>query len=154
MIAELIDSAVIIENLQSAEKGEVLAEILEAMVAAGRVDAADQPAISKLLRKREELGSTGIGNGVAVPHVKSDKIARLSLGLARSEPGIEYQAIDGRPVQTLFLILAPESEPDGHLKALRWVSTLARDADFRRFAQAAGDEAALRDLLREMSASA
>ena len=154
MIAALIDSAVIVESLGASSKDDVLTEMLDAAISGGRAAADDKKALRKLLADREALGSTGIGNGVAVPHVKSDRIGELGLILARSQDGIEYQAIDGRPVHTLFLLLAPKSAAEDHLAALRWVSTLARDADFRRFVMAAGDDDAIRDLLREMSQSA
>ena len=154
MIDGLIDTAIIVEKLDSSAKSDVLAEILDAVVTSGRVKKAAKAAIRELLEEREALGSTGIGNGVAVPHVKSAVVKQVSLALARSQDGIEYQAIDGRPVHTLFLILAPESDAESHLAALRWVSTLARNPDFRRFVLAADGEDAIRDLLREMSASA
>ena len=76
------------------------------------------------------------------------------MALARSQEGIEYQAIDGRSVQTLFLIVAPSDQAEAHLEALRWISTLARNADFRRFVLSAAGADEIRELLREMSAPA
>lgn len=154
MIEELIESAVILENVASAEKGPVLDEMLQALVAAGRVAADDAPQIRKRLREREALGSTGIGNGVAVPHVKTDRVSRVAMALARAPGGIEYQAIDGRAVQTLFLIVAPADQAEAHLAALRWISTLARNADFRRFVVSADGADEIRELLHEMSGPA
>lgn len=154
MIEDLIDSAVILEELESSGADQVLDEVLAAMVASGRLAERDVAAVGKKLAEREALGSTGIGNGVAVPHVKSERIDKISMALARSSSGIEYRAIDGRPVHIFFMILAPEDSADDHLRALRWISSLARNADFRRFVLSAGSEADLRDLLREMSASA
>ena len=72
--------------------------------------------------------------------------------LARCRKGIEWQAIDGRPVQVVFLLVSPSAEPEAHLQCLRWIAGLARNADFRRFLLDAPDQAAMRELLREMSA--
>jgi mannitol/fructose-specific phosphotransferase system IIA component (Ntr-type) len=86
-----------------------------------------------------------------VPHVKLDTIQQTSIVLARSQDGIEFEAIDGRPVHTVFLILAPAAAAEEHLHLLRWISGLARSADFRRFLGQAKDEAEIRELLREMA---
>jgi mannitol/fructose-specific phosphotransferase system IIA component (Ntr-type) len=68
--------------------------------------------------------------------------------------GLEWQAIDGKPVSILFLLVSPAAEPEQHLQCLRWISTLARNADFRRFLLDAADADAMRDLLREMAPGA
>ena len=150
MIKALIDSALILEALESTTKTDALNEILQRAAAAGRLQKKDVSALKKRLAEREALGSTGIGNGVAVPHVKGKEIKQLALVLARAPQGIPFQAIDGRPVMTLFLILAPQDQPEAHLQALRWVSSLARNADFRRFVLAARSETEIRELLHEL----
>lgn len=154
MIEELIQSTVILEALASVDKEAALDEMLQGLVAAGRVGEENVSQIVERLREREALGSTGIGNGVAVPHVKTDRVASVAMALARSAEGIEYQAIDGRSVRTFFLIVAPADQADAHLEALRWISTLARNADFRRFVLLAESADEIRDLLREMSGPA
>lgn len=154
MIEELIDSAVIIEELSSTDVDGVLNEVLQAMVGVDRIARRDADDIVVQLRERERQGSTGIGNGMAVPHVKTECVERMAMALARSRDGIDYRAIDGRPVHTVFLIVAPVDRADDHLQALRWISTLARNADFRRFVRSASGEDEIRDLLHEMSAPA
>jgi mannitol/fructose-specific phosphotransferase system IIA component (Ntr-type) len=151
MIKELIDSALIVETLTGTTKADILGEILQKAVASGLIQKKDLPVLKKQLIDREALGSTGIGNGVAVPHVKGKEVKKISLILARSKDAIAFQAIDGRPVQTFFMILAPQDQPEHHIKALRWVSSLARNADFRRFVLAAKGETEIRELLLEMS---
>lgn len=154
MIEELIESAVVVECLESTDKNSALREIVQAMIAADAVaeQAADE--IGRKVSAREAKGSTGIGHGIAVPHVKLADAPGLVLALARSQAGLDYQAIDGQPVHTIFFIVANEDRTEDHLAALRWVSTLARNADFRRFVLSAPGEAQIRDLLREMSAPA
>ena len=89
-----------------------------------------------------------------MPHVKGDDVAQPALVLARCKKGLEWQAIDGRPVNILFLLVSPASEPETHLQCLRWIAGLARSTDFRRFLLDAPSGTAMRDLLREMSGQA
>lgn len=150
MIPKLIESTLILSSLSTSDKDGALDEILAAAVAEGRLAKKLLAPVRKKMVERERLGSTGIGNGIAVPHVKHAGIERVEMVLARSESGIDYAAVDGRAVHTIFMILAPEVAPDDHLKLLRWVSSLARSADFRRFVMQAEGEAEIRELLREM----
>lgn len=151
MIQALIDSALILEALEATSKQEAIDEILAASTEAGRIPSAVATKVRKKIVEREARGSTGIGNGVAVPHVKLDSIESTSIVLARSPDGIDYEAIDGRPVHTVILILAPADAAEAHLQLLRWISGLARNADFRRFLGQAKDEAEIRELLCEMA---
>jgi mannitol/fructose-specific phosphotransferase system IIA component (Ntr-type) len=153
MFKDLIDGALILSDLEASQKAAAVDEIFDALVASERIAKKERASLRKRLIDREALGSTGIGNGVAVPHVKGKEIQRLFLVLARSKQGIAFDAIDGKPVHTIFLIMGPQENPETHLKALRWVSSLARNADFRRFMLTASDEHAIRELLVEMSQS-
>jgi PTS system nitrogen regulatory IIA component len=150
MNADLIAQAVIVAALAATDKVGALTESLAAAVHGRLVAKKDTTAMLARLREREQLGSTGIGGGVAIPHVKCDDLLRMGLVVARSFAGIEYDAIDGRPVQILFLLLAPASQREQHLAALRWISGLARNGDFRRFFLAAKSADEVRALLREM----
>ena len=152
MIAKLIDAAALIGELEAKTKAAALEELLVAAQAAGAVPASAAKALGKRLADREAIGSTGLGNGVAVPHVKGDEVRRVTLVLARCRKGLEWQAIDGRPVHVLFLLVSPSDEPEVHLQCLRWIAGLARNSDFRRFLLDAADPAAMRELLRELSA--
>lgn len=151
MIGPLVERATLLGQIEASNKDAVLKELL----AAAQVASAFPPEVYTLLQKRlaerESIGSTGLGNGVAVPHVKGDAVKEVTLVLARSRAGLEWQAIDGRPVHIVFLLVSPASEPETHLRCLRWISTLARNTDFRRFLLDAADPASMRDLLRELS---
>lgn len=154
MIAQLIESAALIGELEALSKDGALKELLAAAQAAGAFPAKASRVLGKRLSEREAIGSTGLGNSVAVPHVKGDDVTRSALVLARCRKGLEWQAIDGRPVHILFLLVSPLAEPEGHLQCLRWIAGLARNTDFRRFLLDAPSATAMRDLLREMSAEA
>lgn len=150
MIRNLIDSALILEDLAAGSRDDAIDEMLVAAVAAGRLTKGKRANVRKRLLERETLGSTGIGNGVAVPHVKLDAVSETLMVLARSSAGLDYCAVDGRPVHSVFLVVAPKDATTEHLQLLRWISGLARNADFRRFLKSADGEREIRDLLVEM----
>ena len=152
MFKKIIDSAVLVPDLAAHDKDAVLGEMVDAMVAAGAVDKKFRTAIVRQLREREARGSTGLGNGVAVPHVKEASVGEIVMGVGIAGAGIPFDAIDGAPVSVLFLVLGPRGRPpEDHLQVLRLVSGLARNADFRRFARIVKSSAELLDLLHEMT---
>lgn len=102
-------------------------EILDALVALLRLDDRSRGTLARTLRRREKLGSTGIGKGIAIPHCRSLVVNRLQLAYARRPGGVDYQSIDGRPVSHFFLIVAPPLEVSG-----QYLPTLGRIAQFAR----------------------
>jgi len=149
--AQLVDQAALVTDLAAKDKDQALGELLAAAQKLGAWKPKATKALHQRLRDRETVGSTGLGNGVAVPHVKADEVEKPMLVLARAKAGLDWQAIDGRPVTVFFLLATPLAAPDAHLQCLRWIATLARSADFRRFLLDAQDGDAMRDLLREMA---
>src|SRR5687768_16017366 len=105
-----LHSALYIPELRTKRKSAVLEELTQALAAAGTTQHPE--AILELLLQREALGSTGIGKGVAVPHARSTLITERVILLARSKKGVEFEAVDGAPVNLIFLIVAPPLEPD------------------------------------------
>jgi len=155
MNKSLIQSTILVPSLAATERDAALGEVVAAVAAAGVLAAKSKGRVVKQLIEREALGSTGLGNGVAIPHVKETKVDEIVVALAISSAGIGFDAIDGRPVHIMFLVLGPKGgPPDEHLAVLRWVSSLARNADFRRFALGVFDADGLRELLTEMTESA
>lgn len=150
MIGKLVDSAAVVAELAATNKDGALKELLGTAQDSGAFGAKIQKTLHKRMVDREAMGSTGLGNGVAVPHVKSEGVDRVMMVVARSKKGLEWHAIDGRPVHVMFLLISPADEPEMHLQCLRWIATLARNTDFRRFLLDAKDATAMRDLLREM----
>jgi nitrogen PTS system EIIA component len=123
-IAELITPAGVIANLRVANKKQALQEL--ARRAAPLVGRDEQPIFETLL-ERERLGTTGIGAGTAVPHGRLAGLARPQSLFARLEKPIDFEAIDGRPVDLIFLLLTPDGAGADHLKALARISRLLRD---------------------------
>jgi len=110
--------------------------------------------ILEILIQREKLGSTGVGNGIAIPHGKLPKLARLFGLFARLERPIDFESLDGQPVDLVFLLLAPEGAGADHLKALARVARLLRDQDVARKLRDSRDAETLYAVLALPSASA
>lgn len=127
-ITEFLNKNAIKIGLQSTEKEDVLKELVD--VLAGVVDVGDKKAIVKSLVERENLGSTGIGQGIAIPHGKTDKVKELIAVLAISPKGVNFEALDGELVYIFFLLVAPKETAGPHLKALAQISRLLRDSYF------------------------
>ena len=123
-LSELLVPGNVVPTLKATGKKHVLRELAER--AAG-VTGVDERRILDVLLEREHLGTTGIGNGIAIPHGKLSELDRTHGFFARVETPVDFDAIDGEPVDLVFLLLAPESAGADHLKALARVSRLLRD---------------------------
>ena len=125
----LVRDAVILD-LASKTKDEVLREMSSAVSVA--IPSIKSERLLEVLIEREELQSTGIGEGVAIPHGKMAGLDRLIASFARSSDGVDFSSIDGQPTQLFFLRVVPEHSGGQHLKALARISRFFRDADFRK----------------------
>jgi PTS system nitrogen regulatory IIA component len=137
----------IVSELSATTKTEVLAEFAS-LVTAGFPEL-ERGVVLRTLQEREKLGSTGIGDGIAIPHGKLKGIDRLVLAFGRSRAGIDFDSLDGRKVHLFFLLLAPENASGLHLKALARISRIMKDPAVRGGLMAAADAAAIHALLRE-----
>lgn len=129
-ILDILQPENVVPHVSGKTKGEVLEELAAAL-------AVTNPSVSKerlveVLLEREKLGSTAIGEGIAIPHGKLPKIGTVLAAFARSREGVDFQSLDGGPTNLFFLLVAPEDASGAHLKALARVSRLLRDKDFRR----------------------
>lgn len=145
-------------RLAGSTREEVFQELVGNLVKAKCLEASLEEAALKALLERENLASTGVGQSVAIPHVKLAGLEEPIFSLSLHPQGIEWASLDGAPVTILFGVLRPDRPgaryvPERHLDIMRWISQLSRDADFRRFAATVTTKKGLVDLLREMSAS-
>ena len=122
----------IIPELPATNKEGVIREMVEALRAAGQFRGADLEDIIRAILKREFLGSTGIGRGVAIPHTKHNSVERLIGTVALSNKGIAFDSLDGEPVHVFVLLISPQDRPGDHLRALENVSRSLRDDVFVR----------------------
>jgi len=129
-ILDILDKQMIIPQLASTSKEGVLRELIRVIVHVEKQ--VDENRLMEILLERESLGSTGIGEGVAIPHGKSKDVKRLLASFGRSLAGMDFQAMDGKPTHLFFLLVAPENSAGTHLKALARISRLMKDNVFRK----------------------
>jgi len=140
-IAEFLREDLILPELRSTDKASVLREICE--VIAGANPNLSAVRLTDVLLEREKLGSTGVGDGIAIPHGKLAGLQGLLAAFGRSHAGIDFQAIDGKPTQLFFVLFAPENSAGIHLKALARISRLFKTPSFRAAILEARDAAAI-----------
>jgi len=129
-ISDIMREEGILPNLISKDKHSVLKELSNLLVTTFKLKE-DTEALVKTLEAREELGSTGIGDGVAIPHGKLKSLNEEILVLGRSIEGIDFNSMDGKPVYLFFLLMGPEESVGVHLKALARLSRLLKNSEFR-----------------------
>lgn len=146
-IVDYLDESLIISDLACSDKNTVLRKFSDCIGQRFPKIPADE--VFTILKEREDLGSTGIGGGIAIPHGKTKKIDTLIAAFARSHEGISFDAIDDQPVHFFFLLLAPEDSAGLHLKALAKISRILKDQEFREQLAKAKDTAELFQLIKE-----
>lgn len=129
-ITDMLKREFVLEPLKADNKRDVLAE-LAGVFAQGSVNVHPE-AVLHVLLERERLGSTGIGDGIAIPHGKISGLEEMMVSFGRSREGINFDAMDGKPVHLFFLLMAPENSAGQHLKALAKISRMLKDANFRK----------------------
>jgi len=129
-ILDILDKRMIISQLASTHKTGVLRELVRVLAQVEKE--VDEEKMVEILLERESLGSTGIGEGVAIPHGKSPEVKKLLASFGRSLPGVDFQSMDGKPAHLFFLLVAPENSAGIHLKALARISRLMKEQNFRK----------------------
>ncbi|MBU1000900.1 MAG: PTS sugar transporter subunit IIA [Proteobacteria bacterium] len=139
-LGDLLEKDLILPKLKAGTKQEVLAELVAA--AADRLPELELETTLEILIERERLGTTGIGNGIAIPHGKMDHLENIVVVVGRSVQGIEFDALDQKPCHIFFLVLAPEQVAGLHLRVLAHISRLLKEESFRNsfVAAATGDD--------------
>lgn len=136
-MSDFVVREAIIPELPATNKEGVIRAMVESLRAAGQFRGADVEDIIRAILKREFLGSTGIGRGVAIPHTKHNSVERLIGTVALSRAGIAFDSLDGEPVYVFVLLISPQDRPGDHLRALENVSRSLRDDNFVRALRAA-----------------
>jgi nitrogen PTS system EIIA component len=146
-ILDFLSEKNIIVDLKAQNKREVIEELVDQLAASGHVS--DRKRMIQILLEREELGSTGIGQGIAIPHGKSDTVKELTAAFGLSRSGVPFEALDGEPVYLVFMLVAPEGTAGQHLKALARISGLLKDKYFRKKLLSAQKVAEIIDVIQE-----
>src|SRR5438105_11004463 len=150
-LTDLVAPNAVLAALKVSSKKQILHELA---AKAAELCGQNERTILEVLQQREKLGSTGVGNGIAIPHGKLPKLEKLFGLFARLDRPIGFEALDGQPVDLVFLLLAPEAAGADHLKALARVARLLRDADVVRKLRDSRDAEALYAVLAMPSSEA
>ena len=131
--SDFVKQEAIKADLSSTDKTGVICELIDSLIESGQLGAENKDSIVEAILKREELGSTGIGRGIAVPHTKHPCVDQPIGTVGISANGIEFQSLDGEPVQLFFMLISPPDRPKDHLRALENISKQLQDETFCRF---------------------
>ncbi len=148
-LKDFIVADAIVADLAAGDRDGALRELVTSLATAGALPADAVDEVVSALIKREQNGSTGFGKGVAVPHVKHPKVAKMAGTVGRSQKGIDFAALDNQPVYTVVLLLSPENQPQQHLNAMNIVFTNLQKDMFRKFLRGSETKQAINDLLEE-----
>lgn len=140
-VMEFLPKKAISSDLKGTNKQEIISELLDLLISAGEVEKRYKNKLMEVLMAREALGSTAIGQGIGIPHGKSENVSKLIAAFGLSRSGVDFDSLDGEPVYLFFLLLAPQDSAGPHLKALARISRLLKDKYFRDRLKTSRDEA-------------
>ena len=139
----------IIPELKAKDRNGAITELVSALGKARRLGKARNDEIAKAVIKREKEASTGMGKGVALPHVKHPAIKNVVAAIGQSGSGIDFSALDNQPVYSVILLLSPTGSPDKHLQAMENIFKHLQKEKFRKFLRQSQTAKQVEDLLRE-----
>jgi PTS system fructose-specific IIA component/PTS system nitrogen regulatory IIA component len=149
-LSDFVVREAILPKLVATTKDAAIREMVESLRSSGHLKNGEQENIIKAIMKREQLGSTGIGRGVAIPHTKHESAERLIGTVAVSHVGVPFDSLDSEPVFILVMLISPQDRPGEHLRALENVSRNLRDDTFCRFLRQATTSEGIWELLLEV----
>ena len=148
-LSDFVVREAILTDLKVAAKDAAIRAMVESLGTSGSIKAGEQESIIAAILKREELGSTGIGKGVAVPHTKHPSVDKLVATIALSKDGVEFASLDGEDVHILFLLVSPPDRPGDHLRGLETITRHLKNDDFCSFLKQSTSVDMVWDLLQE-----
>jgi PTS system nitrogen regulatory IIA component len=148
-LTDFVVPEAILPDVQVASKEDAIRSMVESLRQSGSIADDDAENIVAAILKREELGSTGIGNGVAVPHTKHPSVDKLIATVALAKGGVDFASLDGEPVYIMFLLVSPPDRPGDHLRGLENISRHLRNPRFCSFLKQASTQQEIVELLEE-----
>jgi fructose-specific phosphotransferase system IIA component len=147
-LGDILSKEQIIPDLRATNRWEAIDELINNLVATGKITAQNQEAIAAVVKKRESSMSTGIGFGIGIPHASTDVITEVVGALGRSTKGVNFDALDNQPVNLVMLFLVPQGQFQKHLHTLANIAKLLHKAEFRQALEQAPDADAMLQIVR------
>jgi PTS system nitrogen regulatory IIA component len=148
-LSDIVCSDGIVAQLKSKQRDEAIRELVQALGKTGKIPKGAAETIAKAVIKRENEASTGIGKGVAVPHVKHPGVKNPVAGIGCSAGGLDFSSLDKQPVYSVILLISPADNPDKHLQAMETVFRNLQRDDFRRFLRQAQSIEEIQEIIRD-----
>jgi mannitol/fructose-specific phosphotransferase system IIA component (Ntr-type) len=150
-LGDILSPPQIIPDLQAKDRWEAIEELINNLVATGKIKSECRDAISAVVRKREASMSTGIGFGIGIPHASTDLIYEVTGALGRSKKGVNFDALDNQPVTLVMLFLVPQGQFQKHLHTLAEIAKLLHRNEFRKALEEAPDAEAMYKIIKSQS---
>ena len=139
-VMDFLSKQAIVTDIKATKKEDVIKELVDALVESGDIEKRYRAKLIDALMSRESLGSTAIGQGIAIPHAKSECVDKLVAAFGLSKKGVDFDSLDGEPAYIFFLLVAPQDSAGPHLKALARISRLLKDKYFRDTLRGCADD--------------
>ncbi len=152
-LSDIVCKDAIVARVKSKQRDDVIKELIQVLGKNGKVPKESLDAIAKAVIKRENEASTGIGKGVAVPHMKSKAVNEPIAAVGCSAEGIDFVSLDKQPVYSIILLISPEGNPDKHLQAMETVFKNLQKDDFRRFLRQAQTAEEIQEIISDADGS-
>ncbi|HOT73033.1 MAG TPA: PTS sugar transporter subunit IIA [Anaerohalosphaeraceae bacterium] len=148
-LSDIVCFSAIIPELESKDRNGAVRELVEILYREGRLGSLEPEKLTKAIIQRENEASTGMGKGVALPHIKVDGIDEPVAAVGRSSKGIDFRSLDKQPVYTILLLISPKENPDKHLQAMEILFRHLNQDDFRRFLRQAQTVEEIVEIIRD-----
>jgi len=148
-LGDILSKEQIITDMRAANRWEAINELINNLVATGKIKRENQDAVAAVVKKRESSMSTGIGFGIGIPHASTDLIGEVVGALGRSKKGVNFDALDNQPVNLVMLFLVPQGQFQKHLHTLANIAKLLHKAEFRQALELAPDADTMLQIIRE-----
>ena len=148
-LGDILSKPQILPDLHATNRWEAIDELIDNLVATGKIQPGDRDAVNAAVKKRETSMSTGIGFGIGIPHASTDLIYEVVGALGRSKAGVSFDALDNQPVKLVMLFLVPQGQFQKHLHTLANIAKFLHKTDFRQALEQAPDADAMFNIIKE-----
>lgn len=148
-LAEILQEKQIVTDMKATDRWQAIEELIDRLISAGKIAPESRSAVVEVVKKRENNMSTGIGFGIGIPHASTPLIDEVVGAFGRSAAGVDFDALDNRPVNLILLFLVPHGQFQKHLHTLANIAKLLHNAELRQSLEEAPDESAIMDIIKK-----